>query len=374
MKKILFICLLISSLFGIAQEKKISFTKELNYQMTNKNTSSVMLKIYASNNNEFLTKVVFNDIPLYYYTDGLGTSAVSPEISSRLTGSFGLNSLLYGPGGSYDYEDKDEYTLETQKLDTRETILGMPCSHYLITYRSKDGNTKDDNLKLCIDDKSVYNNFSVLNGLLNQYEKRARLKGFGIKGLILKAGPEKTYDQEYFALTSMKDSKDFVLFDHKKAMTEQQRKLDSITMAYRNQQEVYADSAVAVVDSVTAPSLDSDYYGIPDYVSEYKRSKESEGLAISTLSNDKLWKGLPKHCRNFEKDLPVFNNQELQKHLKNYVGQMCDMYLTQSYGNTVSIKITLDEIRREVLYFNEIHDKLNQSDQKKLTTYLQNLD
>ncbi|WP_157837474.1 hypothetical protein [Chryseobacterium sp. P1-3] len=50
------------------------------------------------------------------------------------------------------------------------------------------------------------------------------------------------------------------------------------------------------------------------------------------------------------------------------------MYLTQSNYHTVGIKITLDEIRREVLYLNEIHEKLDASDKKKLNNYLKNLD
>jgi hypothetical protein len=189
----------------------------------------------------------------------------------------------------------------------------------------------------------------------------------------------------------MKDSESFVYFDHKKAMMDQQRQMDSLTLAYKKQEEEYAkaDSAAVLIDSAAAVALDSvavaeapngtmsdEYsYYIPDYVSEYKKgSTEDSSLAMTNIPNQKLWKGLPKHCKNFEKDLPSFNNKDLKSHLKNYVGQVCDMYLTQSEGHNVGIKITLDEIRREVLYLNEIQEKLDQSDKKKLNTYLKNLD
>ncbi|MDR2205326.1 MAG: hypothetical protein LBE36_04130 [Flavobacteriaceae bacterium] len=112
-----------------------------------------------------------------------------------------------------------------------------------------------------------------------------------------------------------------------------------------------------------------------EYVSEYKNDPNGEGsLAIDNMLSSDLWKIIPEHCRNIDDNLPEFQNKELKKHLKNYVGQMCDMYLTQSDENNVAIKNTLDEIRREVLYLNENQDKLNESDKKKLKEYLDGLD
>ena len=97
-------------------------------------------------------------------------------------------------------------------------------------------------------------------------------------------------------------------------------------------------------------------------------------MAITNLSDDELWKSLPKHCRNIENNLPKLDDKKFKKHLYNYVGQMCDMYLTQRNNSAVDVKITLDEIRREVLYINENKGKLNKSDQKKVDQYLENLD
>lgn len=379
MKKLLLICLTAFFIFGAAQEKKISFAKELNYQYVENNTPQPALKMYASNTNEFLTQTSFKDIPMYYYTDGLGTTVVSLAMNNRLNSS--LNSwMLYGMGGysGYGEPEKESFTLEVEKLDTKETILGIPCSHFLLSL--KDGGRKDEKMKLCIDEKSPVNNFSVLNGIINQYVRKSKLKNSGLNGMILKGAPEKEYSKEYIVLTSIKDSKDFIYFDHKRAMTDQQRKMDSIMLAYKKMDEEYAsaDSAAVAVDSVAAiadPYAYENYYAIPDYVSEYKKAQDEDGsLAITNIPNENLWKGLPKHCKNFEKDLPEFKNKDLKKHLKNYVGQMCDMYLTQSGSHNVGIKLTLDEIRREVLYLNEVHDQLDESDQKKLKNYLKNLD
>lgn len=392
MKKFLLICLFFNFILGISQEKKISFTKEIRYTLIEKKKSQVFIKSFASNKGEFLTQANIREFPVYFFTDALGTSSVGLEMNNRLNGSNAFASSMFFGYNRSQPENKEEYVLESKKLDTKETILGVPCSHYIVNFKLKDGESKGkDAMKLCIDDKSDYNNIPVLSGIFTMFERRSKIKNSGLKGLILKGGPAESYDTEYFVASSMKDSESFVYFDHKKAMMDQQRQMDSLTLAYKKQEEEYAkaDSAAVLIDSAAAVALDSvavaeapngtmsdEYsYYIPDYVSEYKKgSTEDSSLAMTNIPNQKLWKGLPKHCKNFEKDLPSFNNKDLKSHLKNYVGQVCDMYLTQSEGHNVGIKITLDEIRREVLYLNEIQEKLDQSDKKKLNTYLKNLD
>ncbi|WP_027379284.1 hypothetical protein [Chryseobacterium daeguense] len=377
MKKLLLICFLCSFFWGIAQEKKISFEKEIDYKLTDKNKTDVFIKTFAGKNSEFLTKINIKNLPMYFFTDAIGTSAVSLDMNNRLDGGNALISSMYFGLNAYAFEqDKQEFILESKKLNTKETILGIPCSHYLINFKEKsDGQTDKESFKVCIDDKSNYNNLPVLTGLIRFFDRRSGFKNSDLKGLILKGGPEKTYDTEYFVASSIKDSKDFVFFDHRKTMMDQQRQQDSIVLAHQKQEAEYAamDSTAAVADSAAYP-LDDEYY-IPDYVSEYREKSIADGgLTISNIPSKSLWKGLPKHCQNFEKEMPSFNNKDLKSHLKNYVGQMCDMYLTQTSYHSVGIKITLDEIRREVLYLNEIQEKLDTADKKKLTTYLKNLD
>ncbi|AYZ36998.1 hypothetical protein EGY07_16255 [Chryseobacterium indologenes] len=380
MKKFILICLLTSFIPGIAQEKKISFAKEFTYKMEGNTPANSSVKMYVSNNNDFFTNITFKDVPMYLFTDALATSPVSLELNNRLNGA-GIGNFLWDSMMSNSaYEaPEEEYAFESKKLNTQETILGIPCKHYLINFKSKKQNftREDGSLKVCIDETSPYDSFTVFNGLVKQYLKIPKLEKSGLKGFILKLAPEKDYDKEYLVMKSITDSKDIVYIDHKKIITDRQRKRDSLTLAYQKQMDEYnnmtADSAVVAADSAAVEF--EEYAFVTDYVSDYKKNIQPDGdLAIHTIHNDKLWKGLPKHCTNFEKSIPQFNNKELKEHLKNYTGQMCDMYLSQFEPHSVGIKSTLDEIRREILYLNEIQGKLEADDQKKLNNYLNNLD
>lgn len=362
MKKFVSICFFSSFILGFAQQKKISFVKKFDYQQVEKKSVSEEIKIYASKSNEFLSKIIVNSSPVYFFTDILGTSSVNLEMGNHLA-----------PSDS-DLSDfnKNGYTFSAKRLTTKENILEIPCTHYLINYTADDDKTSNQNLKVCIDEKSTYNNIDILNGLLAQYLGIEKIKNAYLKGFILKAGLEKEYDTEYLVLSSIQDTKDIVFFDHKKAIADLQKKRDSIK---HSQKEVYIKKQLPN-DSVKAPMYGyyNSYY-VPEYISEYKKSVIStENLAINSIPSELMWKGLPNHCRNIDKNLPEFKNSELKDHLRNYVGQVCDMYLKRSPNSSVNVKKTLDLIRYEVLYFNEIQGKLDQADQKKLNNYLKNLD
>ncbi|MDR2205325.1 MAG: hypothetical protein LBE36_04125 [Flavobacteriaceae bacterium] len=253
MKKSLLICTLGSFIFGFAQEKKIAFTKELNYEMLSNNKrnypdtfSETTMKMYAGNNGEFFSMMNLNYFPMSFYTDALGTSAVTLEMGNRLASSDNIG-LLY----RY-YYGEDETNIEPENLGTKETILGISCNNYLLELK------RGDNFKICVDEKSTYNNVPVLGGIIKQFYGKTNI-GSSLKGLILRAAPENSYDNEYIVLTSIKDSKDFVFFNHSKAMTDRQRKLDSLALAY---QEIELE-----IDSTeVAPAIDYDddsYVGLP---------------------------------------------------------------------------------------------------------------
>jgi hypothetical protein len=384
MKKLIVVLLLANSIFAFAQEKKINFTKELDYQfMSNKRTenNSTKIKIYAGSNGTFLSKISVSGFSLYFYTDALGTSSVSLEMGNRLE-SNNLRSLF--GFGDY-YKDDEEVTFKIKNLGTKETILGVSCTQYLLKF---DG--EENGLKISVDEKYPYNNFAILKGFLQQFSKKSMENKENFKGLIMKVAPENSNenDNEYVIVTSIKDFKDFVFFDHEKAISDQQRIQDSMRIAYQEEKEkyeAYQDSLSAEAPYYPEDAIDSIQIGNDDYdeeddyyfpyVSEYKNEKsDNGGLAIHIISNKRLWTILPNHCQTFEKDVPDFDNKELKKHLKNYVGQMCDMYLSQQRDNFVAIKETLDQIRREVLYFNNIQKKLSESDKKKLNDYLNSLD
>ena len=98
-------------------------------------------------------------------------------------------------------------------------------------------------------------------------------------------------------------------------------------------------------------------------------------IAISSFGKDsKIWRILPKHCQNFEKDLPKLDDKKLEASLRNYMGQVCDLYITQLSYNSVDKKVTVDELRREILHILNQWDSLSKGDRSKLLKYLNKLD
>ena len=391
MNKILTAFLLICFSLGFSQEKKITFNKKLNYQYLErgKTTDFVM---YASKNNEALTQIDNRGFPMMFYVDKLGMSNVNFEMNNRLTEAAFMGSFF---GYEDPYERKEEKIVTYEKLSTKENIAGISCQNYIFSLKRNDENEvrEHDKVKACIDDKNDINNVPVLFRILDQFS-RTKTKNTDLKGLIVKIGPKETYEKEYAILKTSKDVQDFVYFDHPKSLMNQQRRADSLLADYKKSEAEYdnypaidsaassdaIDAAAYATDSTYVgvpppPSADYDYNAIAEYESTYKKADSEEpNLAVANLPDSEIWKGLPKHCRKIEENLPKLDNKEFKKHLHNYVGQMCDMYITQSDYHSVAIKITLDEIRREVLYINENKEKLKSSDKKKVDQYLENLD
>ena len=113
---------------------------------------------------------------------------------------------------------------------------------------------------------------------------------------------------------------------------------------------------------------------LPDYESTFKTPSEGK-FAISSFGKDsRIWKILPKHCQNFEKELPKLDNKRLEASLRNYMGQVCDLYITQLSYNSVDKKVTVDELRREILDVLNQWENLSKGDRNKLLKYLNNLD
>ena len=384
MNKIVTVFLLIFFSLGFSQEKKITFNKKLNYQFLERGKTTDLV-MYSSKSDENLIQIDNRGFPMMFFADKLGMSNVNFAMNNRLTDAAFMGNF-YG----YDdpYEPKKEMNVTYEKLSTKENIAGISCQNYLINLKrnGEDEIRENDKIKVCLDDKNEINNVPVLFKMLDLFS-RSKIKSTDLKGLLLKVGPKDSYDKEYAILKSTKDVQDFVYFDHPKSLMNQQRKADSLLADYKKQEAEYenytaVDSAATIADStfVGAPpppvAFDGDYETyIPEYESSYKKADSEEpNLAITNLSDDELWKSLPKHCRNIENNLPKLDDKKFKKHLYNYVGQMCDMYLTQRNNSAVDVKITLDEIRREVLYINENKGKLNKSDQKKVDQYLENLD
>lgn len=372
MKKVnIFIFSLLLSILTFGQEKKITFTKELTYQLNSPEKKSTFSKllIFSSKNGENLTKFELNGVPMMFYQDKLGMSPVSFGLDNHLEESWFSNYF-----SGMDYMTRADSKFKTEKLKTSETILGFKCQHYLIDFNSDENLTPEERdnhrIKICIDEKNDINNFPVLVKIVDQFSASKTL-GHNLKGLILKVGDAKDYDKEPLILQNIVDKETSVYYNHQLALMTQQRKTDSLMLDYKKQQDEYAADSTAVLDSAYV----SNYDWIPNYESTYKIDlKKEPDLAIDNPSNASYFSKMPAYCKDLKKNLPTFENKELGRHLHNYAGQVCDMYLTQFQNNTVAEKITLDEIRREVIYFLDIREKLNKSDQTKLDHYLKNLD
>lgn len=393
MKKIILFLLFVVFCGVYGQEKKVEFTKKLNYKLTFKKNEGgyaspeMSFKSYVSKNKEFFTEGNIKGQLVNFYTENKDTKLVNIGLNNRLS----ANNLFAVYDYAYIEGDVFEQKYAASKLGTSETILGIPCNHYLLKpVFVNENEIVESNLKACINENYAINNMPVLSSIFNSLESYRKVD-FNISGLLLKMGPEKNYNEEHLVLESITDNKDFVLVDYNKLLASNQKVKDSIAAERKKWEKLYASdsaAAAAAVDSATvsvdaaadaAAAADTtfvdSYYQIPDYVSKYKKADpEMAQLAIDNPEIKKLFNGIPKHCVNIEKELPVFENKDIRKHLKNYVGQICDMYLTQSEANNVDEKGTIDEIRREVLYLINIKDKLSQKDKKKLDQYLENLD
>lgn len=378
MKKLIFAAFICTFSVSFAQEKKINFTKKLNYKITFKKTekepaiADFKFQSYVGKNKEFLTTGNIRGQIVNFYTENNNTHLVNIGLNNRLTAN-----NVYLLNGYQLFEDEVfEQKFAASKLNTSETILGIPCENFILkpifVNNGEENNNETENLKACINEKHAINNMPVLSSIFNSLENFRKVD-FNISGLILKMGPEKTYNEEHLVLESITDNNDYALIDSQKLIADTQKAKDSIIALTNEWKKLYSDSAVANVDSAAAIR---DYDLIPEYKSTYKiePKRDTVNLAIENESSEHFLKGIPKHCTNIDKEMPKFEMKDLDYHVKNYVGQMCDMYLTQSYAHSVAIKITLDEIRREALYLLHIREKLSDKDRKKLDKYLDSLD
>jgi len=361
---VFFLVLLSASVFS--QNKKVVFTKEFRYSFQDDKNKNIQIGIFGNTSNELLINSKVDQFPFNVFMDDLGSSFVSFGMNNQLENSM-YSQFFTGMMHNSPLQTKKDLII--QKTDEKETILGMPCQYYHINL--KDAN-QDEALKVCVNESYPVNTFSALNGIMNIFTNNKNKSV--LRGLILKGGPSgEKFEKEFFVLNEIKDTDAYVYFDHKGSMMKHQRKMDSLMLEQQRWNEDFANDSLSVFSDSTA--VYNNYSYIPEYVSTYKKeNKEMATLAIDNPFSKELLIGAPRYCTNIEKDFPVFENKRIAKHLKNYVGQVCDMYLTQSDSETVDEKGTIDEIRREVLFLLNIRDDLSKSDKKKLDKYLDQLD
>ena len=369
--------------FTFGQEKKIEFTKELNYTSYSTNIGnkpSPTFKLLSSNKGEFLTSLEMNYLPIHLFSNEIGIIPVKLGFNNILTSSMFVNYFFFG--SIYNKSDKKPSEVTVKNLNSKETILGISCNNYLLSYPY--GNPEYDpsdeiateKIKICIDEKNAINNVPVVSSIINELSN-AKLSNSNLKGLVLKVGPGESKTDDYIIIKSIKDTQNYAFFDQRKAMMQQQRTADSL-LVERIKYESEFNSEHEMADSMQVAIMDSAYIdeglSVEKYVSTYKKKPEEGSYAIDNLPNKRMWEMLPTHCTDLNKNLPILEDKNFATHLKNLTGQLCDLYLTQSESHNVAIKITIDEIRREFLFINAEKEKLNKSDQKKVNQYLEKLD
>lgn len=369
-----FVILFLTINFGLAQEKKITFTDQFVYQGISDGKPNPDGKFVTFNNRKNEALIFQQNLyaQMLYFQDNLGISAVNFDFDNSLKVNFNTYYINYANLDVNPFS----YQLKVEKLNTEETILGKKCQNYLLDYFYKDPkdeqNLSSNKMKICIYEKSSTNNTNLLTNGLGIFGIYYPTKDkHNLEGLLMKIGQEESYDHTFFILKSQGKASKTVFIDHKKQREALFVKMDSLTNEYEEMNKSYeaeADSAYAV-----DAAADLDY--IPEYTSTYK--KEIVGmnkLAINNLPTKNHEKALPKYCFRIKEELPQFGNKEVGKHLQNYAGQLCDMYLSAADGSNVDKKGTTDEIRREGLWLLKNREKLDIKDQNLLDKYLDNLD
>ncbi|KFF11055.1 hypothetical protein IW15_18020 [Chryseobacterium soli] len=396
----LFLAILFASTI-FAQEKKIDFANKFTYQSITKKYNDnkqfiLALEVFANNSEGLLITNPrfadsYNSSQSFFYDDS-GFSWVSFGINNRLT---------YNPQYemSFDIDKETKPNYEVTNLNVKEKVGEYNCTQYSLKYRNRNFTDADSvenpddshsTLKVCIDDGNTTNNSNLLFIMTNYYGVNANSKNIFPKGLVVKIGDEKDYDTEYTMLIKSEKIAQTVYFDRKKEIQKETKFRDSLKLAEEKYnadkgiaeatkaaseaaRSTVADAAKSAEDATNEVSTAEN--DLPKYESTYKKENSSESnLAMDEDISGNQKNALPKYCFRIKDDLPKFGNQEVAKHLKNYAGQVCDMYLTQGENSLVYVKGTIDEIRQEVLYLFTIREKLDQSDRKKLDDYLNNLD
>lgn len=163
---------------------------------------------------------------------------------------------------------------------------------------------------------------------------------------------------------------------------EEAKKMNKFFVDIYNRSKIYVatvngdiDTAVAVDAIDYAEAYDAAAYDYVPYESTYKETDLNElSLAVDQYKETDVMLALPTHCGDFKTKIPTFDNKELAVLLGQYVGQSCDLYLTESYPYTVAIKTTIDSLRKSILGLEGIYDTLNKTDKKKLNEFLNSLD
>lgn len=123
-----------------------------------------------------------------------------------------------------------------------------------------------------------------------------------------------------------------------------------------------------------AIATDYDYSYYAKYEPAYNNiSVDEVSLAYDILEAESLKENAPDYCEGLKNKIPEFQNTELQKHVYNLTGQICDLYLYNN-GGYVDYTGTINSMRKSYLEIEKLRDSLSKKDQKLLLEFLKSLD
>lgn len=382
MKKLSIALLSLLAATVFAQNNKVQFTKKLVYELNLKEVprdqfseSRLGITNYT-NGKESIAEIGVNDnYKTIWFFDQHGTSSVSYGLGNKLQPEHaGSMREIYGEETAHGQK------ISVVPLDVKERVLGYTCDQFLlkpIFVSADESKNGDANFIVCLSQDLKIDNTKLYETILQLPNQVQYVTPFS--GTLLKFGPEKDYKNDHIVLTEISDTNESIHFDNKQNLIDEKRYVEKMQKELKAHMEsanaVEMDSTAAnAAASIAMDSFLDEVEDLPQYESTFKTPSEGT-FAISNFNKEsKVWKILPKHCQNFEKELPKFDNKKLQATLRNYMGQVCDLYMTQISYNTVDKKVTVDELRREILEILNQWENLSNGDRNKLLKYLNKLD
>lgn len=148
--------------------------------------------------------------------------------------------------------------------------------------------------------------------------------------------------------------------------------------------KLFKDAESFKITKVESPVVDPNLYDTAEPVESYPeeaiageiyesnyKSVNIDPISLAMEATDIYKDYIPNYCKKLE--VPAFTNKEFSLHVKNYFGQICDLYAIPYDGN-VAIKETIDSMRKSFLKINELKEKQTKQDQTLFDQYINNLD
>lgn len=224
-------------------------------------------------------------------------------------------------------------------------------------------------------DYAIYQYFSAINSITANALNSA--KEYNSEGIFSRDQVAKFYEKETKSLIKNLASTKLINSDQKKSMTNLVKEQNKLIKAFKPG-EIVEETAYAVDSVAYATDAAADAADMYAYYTKYESSYQNENiedvlLAFDGLSDEQLKENAPKYCNDLQNKVPDFQNKSLKKHVHNYVGQICDLYLYNNGGN-VGYFETINSMRKSLIEIEKMRKDLTQKDQKLLLEFLKSLD